>query len=190
MFKSGWKLWNKTVLLFQGYTVDTNSTFLTRALRRLGVSVQRITVVPDIQEVIAKEVVLLSSQYTHLFTSGGIGPTHDDVTLESIAMAFQEELYPHPELSQLVEEFFGVTDKDSPAMKLAMVPRSAKLNYGTDPQTGQPQRYPVVSALSVKRINIININSSPSFKGLISTYESLTQTWTLVSKVSAFQYRF
>lgn len=125
--------------------MDTNSAFLTRALRKLGVSVQRITVIPDVQEVIAREVALLSPQYTHLITSGGIGPTHDDVTFESVAMAFQEELHPHPELSRLVEEFFGVVDKNSAAMKLAMVPRSAKLNYGTDPQTGQSLRYPLVS---------------------------------------------
>uniref|UniRef100_A0AAQ6A9L5 MoaB/Mog domain-containing protein n=1 Tax=Amphiprion ocellaris TaxID=80972 RepID=A0AAQ6A9L5_AMPOC len=130
--------------ILKGHTRDTNSAFLTRALRKLGVSVQRITVIPDVQEVIAKEVALLSPQYTHLITSGGIGPTHDDVTFESIAMAFQEELYPHPELSRLVQEFFGVVDKDSAAMKLATVPRSAKLNYGTDPQTGQLMRYPVI----------------------------------------------
>lgn len=124
--------------------MDTNSAFLTRALRKLGVSVQRITVIPDIQEVIAKEVALLSAQYTHLITSGGIGPTHDDVTFESVAMAFQEELYPHPELTSLVQEFFGVVDKNSATFKLAMVPRSAQLNYGTDPQTGKPLRYPLV----------------------------------------------
>ncbi|XP_036931470.1 FAD synthase isoform X1 [Acanthopagrus latus] len=135
--------------ILKGHTLDTNSAFLTRALRKLGVSVQRITVIPDVQEVIAKEVALLSPQYTHLITSGGIGPTHDDVTFESIAMAFQEELHPHPELSRLVEEFFGVADKNSAAMKLAMVPRSAKLNYGTDPQTGQPLRYPLVSVHNV-----------------------------------------
>ncbi|XP_070691381.1 FAD synthase isoform X2 [Pempheris klunzingeri] len=135
--------------ILKGHTVDTNSAFLTRALRKLGVSVQRITVIPDVQELIAKEVALLSPRYTHLITSGGIGPTHDDVTFESVAMAFQEELYPHPELARLVEEFFGVGDKDSAAMKLAMVPRSAKLNYGTDPQTGQPLRYPLVSVRNV-----------------------------------------
>ncbi|TKS82086.1 FAD synthase [Collichthys lucidus] len=130
--------------ILKGHTLDTNSAFLTRALRKLGVSVQRITVIPDKQEVIAKEVALLSPQYTHLITSGGIGPTHDDVTFESVAMAFQEELHPHPELARLVEEFFGVADKNSAAMKLALVPRSAKLNYGTDPQTGQLLRYPLV----------------------------------------------
>lgn len=135
--------------ILKGHTVDTNSTFMTRALRKLGVSVQRICVVPDVQEVIAKEVALLSSQYTHLFTSGGIGPTHDDVTLESIASAFQDELHPNPELTKLVEEFFGVTDMNSAAMKLAMIPRSAKLNYGIDPLTGQKLRYPVVSVRNV-----------------------------------------
>lgn len=135
--------------ILKGHTVDTNSGFLTRALRKLGVSVQRIIVIPDKQEVIAKEVALLSPQYTHLITSGGIGPTHDDVTFESIALAFQEELHVHPELSRLVQEFFGVVDENSPAMKLAMVPRSAKLNYGTDPQTGKPLRYPLVSVRNV-----------------------------------------
>uniref|UniRef100_A0A672JA52 FAD synthase n=1 Tax=Salarias fasciatus TaxID=181472 RepID=A0A672JA52_SALFA len=135
--------------ILKGHTVDTNSAFLTRALRKLGVSVRRVTVIPDVQEIIAKEVALLAPQYTHLLTSGGIGPTHDDVTFESIAMAFQEEVHPHPELSRLVEEFFGVVDKDSAAMKLAMVPRSAKLNYGVDPQTGQTLRYPLVSVHNV-----------------------------------------
>ena len=133
--------------VLQGHTADTNSGFLTRALRRLGVSVRRITVVPDVQEVIAKEVALLSPQYTHLLTSGGIGPTHDDVTFESVAMAFQEEVVLHPELARLVEEFFGKVDKESGATKLAMVPLSAKLHYGVDPQTRQPLRYPLVRPL-------------------------------------------
>ncbi|CAL1611103.1 unnamed protein product [Knipowitschia caucasica] len=135
--------------ILKGHTVDTNSAFLTRRLRKLGVSVQRISVIPDIQEVISSEVALLSPQFTHVITSGGIGPTHDDVTFESIAKAFQEELHQHPELSKLVKEFFGTTDKGSAAMKLAMVPRSAKLNYGTDPQTGKLLRYPLVSVHNV-----------------------------------------
>ncbi|XP_036395678.1 FAD synthase [Megalops cyprinoides] len=135
--------------ILKGHTQDTNSAFLCRALRKLGVCVQRITVVPDQQEVIAKEVATLSPLFTHLITSGGIGPTHDDVTFESVAMAFGEKLYPHPELAQLVEEFFGAVDPDSAAMKLALVPESSKLNYGTDPQTGQPLRYPLVSVRNV-----------------------------------------
>ncbi|XP_054638811.1 FAD synthase [Dunckerocampus dactyliophorus] len=158
--------------ILKGHTADTNSTFLTRALRKLGVSVQRITVIPDVQEVIAKEVALLSSQHTHLITSGGIGPTHDDVTFESVAMAFQEELYPHPELSRLVEEFFGVADKNSAAMKLAMVPRSAKLNYGMDPQTGKPLRYPLVSVRNVYIFPGIPSLMEKAFNGLEHLFAS------------------
>ncbi|XP_017280400.1 FAD synthase isoform X2 [Kryptolebias marmoratus] len=150
--------------ILKGHTADTNSTFLARALRRLGVSVQRITVVPDVRDVIAAEVALLSSQHTHLLTSGGVGPTHDDITLESVAAAFREELHPHPELARLVEEFFGTTDRDSPAMKMAMVPRSAKLNYGTDPQTGKRQRYPVVSVR-----NVYVFPGTPSFMEMAFT---------------------
>nr|XP_020462914.1 FAD synthase isoform X1 [Monopterus albus]XP_020462915.1 FAD synthase isoform X1 [Monopterus albus]XP_020462916.1 FAD synthase isoform X1 [Monopterus albus] len=163
--------------ILKGHTVDTNSAFLTRALRRLGVSVQRITVIPDIQEVIAKEVALLSPKYTHLITSGGIGPTHDDVTFESIAMAFQEELYPHPELIRLVEKFFGQVDKNSAAMKQAMVPRSAKLNYGTDPQTGQPHPYPLVSVHNVYVFPGIPSNMERAFNGLEHLFASSGTTF-------------
>lgn len=150
---------------FQGHTSDTNSGFLTRSLRKLGVSVQRITVIPDIPEVIANEVALLSPQYTHLITSGGIGPTHDDVTFESIAMAFQEELVVHPELEQLVKQFFGTVDKDSAVMKLATVPCSAKLNYGTDPQTGKGLRYPLVSAWTMAQRLIVNFHRCRTNEG-------------------------
>ncbi|XP_069552029.1 FAD synthase [Brachyistius frenatus] len=158
--------------ILKGHTVDTNSAFLTRTLWNLGVSVQRITVIPDVQEVIAKEVALLSPQYTHLITSGGIGPTHDDVTFESIAMAFEEELHLHPELTRLVEEFFGAVDKNSAAMKLAMVPRSAKLNYGTDPLTGQPLRYPLVSVRNVYVFPGIPSLMERAFNGLKHLFAS------------------
>ncbi|XP_074538700.1 FAD synthase isoform X1 [Halichoeres trimaculatus] len=163
--------------ILKGHTVDTNSTFLTKALRKLGVSVQRITVIPDVQELIASEVALLSPRYTHLITSGGIGPTHDDVTFESIAMAFQEELYPNPELTKLVEEFFGVVDKNSAAMKLAMVPRSAKLNYGTDPQTGKLLRYPLVSVHNVYIFPGIPSLLERAFNGLEHIFASSGTTF-------------
>uniref|UniRef100_A0A3Q3MJ48 FAD synthase n=3 Tax=Mastacembelus armatus TaxID=205130 RepID=A0A3Q3MJ48_9TELE len=163
--------------ILKGHTVDINSAFLTRALRKLGVSVQRITVIPDIQEVIAKEVALLAPQYTHLITSGGIGPTHDDVTFESIAMAFQEELYPHPDLSRLVEKFFGVGDKSSATMKLAMVPRSTKLYYGTDAQTGQPLPYPLISVRNVYVFPGIPSSLERTFNGMTHLFASSGTTF-------------
>ncbi|XP_066539288.1 FAD synthase [Hoplias malabaricus] len=135
--------------ILKGHTADTNSTFLCRGLRKLGVTVQRVTVVPDVREVIAEEVARLSPSVTHLITSGGIGPTHDDVTFESVAQAFGEGLRAHPELTALLQKFFGTVDSKSSTMKLAMVPESAKLNYGTDPRTGQQLRYPLVSVRNV-----------------------------------------
>lgn len=163
--------------MFQGHTVDTNSAFLCRGLRKLGVTVQRITVVPDIQEVISKEVSLLSSSVTHLITSGGVGPTHDDVTFESVAMAFGEGLHAHPELTKLVEEFFGVADPNSATMKLAMVPVSAKLNFGTDPQTGRPNRYPLVSVRNVYMFPGIPSLLERSFNGLTHLFSGSGTTF-------------
>lgn len=122
--------------------------------------------VPDVQEVIAKEVAQLSSSVTHLITSGGIGPTHDDVTFESVAMAFGEDLHPHPELTKLVEGFFGTVTPNSAPMKLATVPVSAKLNFGIDPQTGQRNRFPLVSVRNVYIFPGIPSLLERSFNGL------------------------
>lgn len=152
--------------ILKGHTVDTNSAFLCRGLRKLGVTIERITVVPDVQEVIAKEVAQLSSSFTHLLTSGGIGPTHDDVTFESVAMAFDEDLHAHPELTKLVEGFFGTVTPGSAPMKLAMVPVSAKLNFGIDPQTGQRNRFPLVSVRNVYLFPGIPSLLERSFNGL------------------------
>lgn len=154
------------MLTLQGHTVDTNSAFLCRGLRKLGVTVERITVVPDVQEVIAKEVAQLSSSVTHLITSGGIGPTHDDVTFESVALAFGEGLHAHPELTKLVEGFFGTVTPNSAPMKLATVPVSAKLNFGIDPQTGQRNRFPLVSVRNVYIFPGIPSLLERSFNGL------------------------
>ncbi|XP_062848861.1 FAD synthase isoform X2 [Trichomycterus rosablanca] len=152
--------------ILKGHTADTNSTFLCRGLRKLGVSVQRITVVPDVQQVIAKEVAELSPTVTHLITAGGVGPTHDDVTFEAVALAFGESLHAHPELSRLVKQFFGNVDSTSATMKLATVPASARLNYGRDPQTGEPLHYPLVSVRNVFMFPGIPTLLERTFNGL------------------------
>ncbi|KAM9488149.1 FAD synthase [Clarias gariepinus] len=158
--------------ILKGHTADTNSTFLCRGLRKLGVNVQRISVVPDVQEVIAKEVAALSPTVTHLITAGGIGPTHDDVTFEAVALAFGESLQPHPELTRLVEQFFGSVDSTSAPMKLATVPSSAKLNYGRDPRTGEPMRFPLVSVRNVYMFPGIPTLLERSFNGLLHLFAS------------------
>lgn len=133
---------------------------------------QRISVVPDVQEVIAKEVAALSPTVTHLITAGGIGPTHDDVTFEAVALAFGESLHAHPDLKRLLEQFFGPVDSTSSQMKLATVPSSAKLNYGRDPQTGEPLRFPLVSVRNVYMFPGIPTLLERSFSGLVNLFAS------------------
>ncbi|MGH0174657.1 UNVERIFIED_CONTAM: hypothetical protein FKN15_068623 [Acipenser sinensis] len=128
---------------------DTNSLFMCRRLRSLGVSVRRVSVVPAEARLIAEEIASLAPRYTYLLTAGGIGPTHDDVTFEGAALAFREQLRPNPELSRLVEAHFGTSDPARPEMKLALVPESSVLNYGTDRRSGEPLRYPLVSVRNV-----------------------------------------
>ncbi|GCB83903.1 hypothetical protein scyTo_0024799, partial [Scyliorhinus torazame] len=132
-----------------GHTQDTNSFFMCRKLRSLGVKVEKVSVIPDEIGSIAEEVASFAGRYRYVLTSGGIGPTHDDVTFEGVARAFGESTFPHPELATLVGRFFGQADPASPQMKLARVPRSACLNYGRDGLTGERLKYPLVSVRNV-----------------------------------------
>lgn len=133
----------------QGHTQDTNSFFMCKKLRSIGVKVSRISVIPDEVDAIAAEISAFSSRYTYVLTSGGIGPTHDDVTFEAVAQAFGESVFPHPELVSLVQKFFGKSDAWCPEMKLARIPVSSKLNYGTDKRTGDCFKYPLISVRNV-----------------------------------------
>ncbi|XP_078527192.1 FAD synthase isoform X2 [Lissotriton helveticus] len=135
--------------ILKGHTQDTNSFYMCRKLRSLGVKVEKISVVPDDVAAIASEISAFSSCFTYVLSSGGIGPTHDDVTFEAVAQAFGEELFPHPELVALVNKFFGATNEACPEMKLALVPRSSQLNYGIDRRTGAGFKYPLVSVRNV-----------------------------------------
>ncbi|KAM5127390.1 FAD synthase isoform 1-T2 [Mantella aurantiaca] len=135
--------------ILKGHTQDTNSFFMCKKLRSIGVRVSRISVIPDDVDAIAGEIAAFSSRYTFVLTSGGIGPTHDDVTFEAVARAFGEDVFPHPELVSLVQKFFGKSDARCPEMKLARIPVSSKLNYGTDKRTGDCFKYPLISVRNV-----------------------------------------
>ncbi|XP_060248374.1 FAD synthase isoform X2 [Meriones unguiculatus] len=130
--------------ILKGHTQDTNTYFLCRTLRSLGVQVCQVSVVPDEVATIAAEVTSFSSRFTHVLTAGGVGPTHDDVTFEAVAQAFGEELKPHPELQAVIKTLGGEGWE-----KMSLVPSSARLHYGTDPRTGHPFRFPLVSVRNV-----------------------------------------
>ncbi|VDP84099.1 unnamed protein product [Echinostoma caproni] len=112
-----------------------------------------ISAIPDSVDLIAREVREFMTNFDLVLTSGGIGPTHDDVTFEGVARAVGEETYTHPELLHVVETFFGFTSSDTtpddPRLRLARVPQSCELVYGIDCFTGRQSFYPVVKVKNI-----------------------------------------
>src|SRR4030095_10477677 len=93
--------------LLSGKVADANAVYLCRELRALGVDVRRIVVIPDEIEKIAQEVAEFSRSFDVVFTSGGVGPTHDDVTIEGIARAFGVPVVRDPAMVAALEGFYG-----------------------------------------------------------------------------------
>ncbi len=110
--------------ILKGQTQDTNTHFLANNLLENGVKLKRVLVIPDEIDVIAKEVKEFSDNYDFVFTSGGVGPTHDDVTFEGVAKAFGDTTYIHPEIRELLEKYFP--DLNEATLKLAQVRREKR----------------------------------------------------------------
>ncbi|HJN73176.1 MAG TPA: molybdopterin-binding protein [Myxococcota bacterium] len=105
---------------------DENSPYLLRRLRELGVSVRRVAVVPDVVEAIADEVRRCSATFELVFTTGGVGPTHDDITMESIAVAFETGCEVREELVETMRKKLRAPLSDA-VLRMARVPKGAEL---------------------------------------------------------------
>src|SRR5216684_1550864 len=116
--------------ILSGKVQDTNAYFAARELRRIGVTLKRISVVPDEYQPIADEVAECARTHDFVITSGGVGPTHDDITIEAIARAFGRKIVIDPELERLVRLHF--TERVETGMKMAEVPEGAVLNAAGD----------------------------------------------------------
>lgn len=112
--------------ILSGKVVDTNSPYLARELRELGVDLERILTIPDEVDLIAREVRSMSEAYDFVFTSGGIGPTHDDMTMEAIAKAFDYEIVENASMMERMERAQGKPPNES-QRKMAMIPDNAVL---------------------------------------------------------------
>jgi len=135
--------------ILKGQVQDTNTYFLAGGLRNLGVHLERVSVISDDIDTIASEVKNFSNNYDLVLTSGGIGPTHDDVTFEGVARAFDDDVEHHPKIVDLCKKWFRKEDLTDPCFKLALIPKQAKLNFGTDKATGRPTQYPLISVENV-----------------------------------------
>lgn len=114
--------------ILSGRTQDTNTKTIALALGEIGVQMAEVRVIPDIIETIIDTVRHFSSQYDYVFTTGGIGPTHDDKTAEAVAKAFDVDLYQHPDaLSVLIDHYGGVDHMNEGRTKMTYVPHGASL---------------------------------------------------------------
>ena len=112
--------------ILSGKVVDTNSPFLASELRKLGVDLERILTIPDEIDLIAREVRAMSEAYDFVFTSGGIGPTHDDLTMDAVAKAFGRNLEPSLSMLERMERHQGEAPNES-QRKMAMIPSGAQV---------------------------------------------------------------
>ena len=136
------KVWTAALLIIgdeilSGRTQDKNVGQVAVWLNDQGIRLGEVRIVPDNQAQIAEAVNALRFAYDYLFTTGGIGPTHDDITVDSIATAFGVEVIVHPEARRILEAYYasrgGVTDA---RLRMARVPDGAELI--PNPLSGAP----------------------------------------------------
>ena len=137
------KIWTAALLvigdeILSGRTQDRNIAQVATWLNEQGIRLAEVRVVPDVTERIADAVNALRSSHDYLFTTGGIGPTHDDITVDAIAAAFGVPVVIHPEAQAILEGWYrnrpgGVTEA---RLRMARVPEGAELI--DNPSSGAP----------------------------------------------------
>src|SRR6266481_9434111 len=129
--------------ILTGKSEDKNAIFLITELHSLGVALRRVVIIPDEVEVIAAAVRECAEGFDYVFTSGGVGPTHDDITMEAVARAFGRKVVTHPELERLIRQHFSASERLAVGLKMAEVPEGAVLNAVGD------LRFPTVQVENV-----------------------------------------
>ena len=112
--------------ILSGKVEEANVSVLAKALRGLGVLLERAVVVLDDVEAIAREVKTLSASHDWLFTSGGVGPTHDDVTVEAVAKAFGVRVVSSPRMEEMLRAHYGERCTEG-HLRMALMPEGASL---------------------------------------------------------------
>lgn len=113
--------------ILSGRTRDANVQFLAKALGELGIRVLEVRVVPDDADAIAGAVNTCRALYDHVFTTGGIGPTHDDITAASVAKAFGVGLRRHPQALARLQRYYRPEDLNEARLRMSDVPEGADL---------------------------------------------------------------
>ncbi len=123
--------------ILSGRTQDKNISFISNWLNlKCGILVNEVRIIPDLEKVIVKSILELSKNFNYVFTTGGIGPTHDDITAQSISRAFKIKYEYHKEAFQILENYYGKSNFNDGRKKMAKMPRGSKLIY--NPSSAAP----------------------------------------------------
>jgi len=122
--------------ILSGRTQDTNTGTIALWLNSIGIKVKEVRVIPDIEKNIIDTVNVLRKTNDYVFTTGGIGPTHDDITAESISKAFKLDYEIHKEAFKILEAYYKPGEFNEGRQKMVWMPKEAKLIL--NPTSGAP----------------------------------------------------
>ena len=122
--------------ILSGRTQDTNTSTLANWLNSLGVKVSEVRVIPDEEKIIVDTLNLLRKTYDYVFTTGGIGPTHDDITAQSVSKAFNVKYEIHKEAFKILESYYKPGEFNEGRQKMVWMPKGAELIL--NPTSGAP----------------------------------------------------
>ena len=122
--------------ILSGRTQDANVVYLSKWLNELGIKVEEVRVIPDVEDCIVNTVNEVRKKFKYVFTTGGIGPTHDDITSRSIAKAFKVSYGYNKEAYETLEKYYKPSEFNDGRKKMAMMPDKASLIY--NPSSGAP----------------------------------------------------
>ena len=122
--------------ILSGRTQDTNTSTIAQWLNSIGVKVQEVRVIPDVEDIIIHTVNHLKKVNDYVFTTGGIGPTHDDITAESISKAFNLNYKIHKEAFKILEAYYKPGEFNEGRQKMVWMPENANLIL--NPTSGAP----------------------------------------------------
>jgi len=138
--------------LLKGKVTDTNTAYAIGELRRRGIDVKRVAILPDDLDDIQREIRGQSASYDLVITSGGVGPTHDDVTLRALALALGQPIKRSETMEAMIRDAYGVDELTPEQAKMTMLPSGVRLRrVPVDPaaEGEQPSRWPIVQAQNV-----------------------------------------
>ncbi len=122
--------------ILSGRTQDINTQTLSTWLNSIGISVSEVRVIPDNEKMIIDTVNTLRKKYDYIFTTGGIGPTHDDITASSISKAFKKEYKVHKQAYKILESYYKPGEFNEGRQKMVWMPENAELIL--NPTSGAP----------------------------------------------------